>query len=106
MYQDRETGTLQGMTKIAVAALAAIALLLTGCGGTSPEDAYVSAVSDRAPSVFDRGSEQELVDLGKTTCGALDSGSTEQEMTDRYIDLGFTQEDASAVVEEAAAHLC
>lgn len=97
---------LADMKKLAAAVIAATALLLAGCGSTSPEDAYVAAVTDRAPSVLDRGTETELVSLGETTCESLQNGATADEMTTRYIDLGFTEADASAVVEEAETHLC
>lgn len=86
--------------------LVAVALALTGCTAESPEDAYVAAVTSAAPQILDRGTEQELVELGGNVCDYMDDGLTAAEATSRLVELGIPAKESKAVVTEAVATLC
>lgn len=82
------------------------ALALTGCAGQSAEDAYLAAVTAEAPQILDRGTEQELVELGGNVCDYMDDGLTAAEATSRLVELGIPAKESKAVVTEAVATLC
>ena len=93
------------MRKIPAVAAVALLLLLSGCTA-SPDDAYVDAVVEETPQILDRGSKSELAELGQNTCEALENGTPASDVSAQYVNLGFSDEEADAVVRHAEAVLC
>lgn len=86
--------------------LVAVALALTGCAAESPENAYVAAVTSSAPQILERGTAQELVELGRNVCDYMDDGLTAAEVKNKLVDLGISQKESTVVVTEAVTTLC
>lgn len=86
--------------------IAAAASLLAGCGGESSDDAYVRAVSEKAPSVLDRGTREELIELGHVICEGLGAGRSAFDIADDYTGIGWSMAEAGTVVVQAAKTIC
>lgn len=84
--------------------LLAAVLLLTGCA--SPQDAFVTAVTEQTPQILNRGTAAELKELGANVCDYIDQGLTPEEATDRITELGISPEESEAVVTAAVDNLC
>jgi hypothetical protein len=89
----------------AAAGIAAV-LALAGCSGTSPEDAYVAAVEADAPGVSDLGSREDLIEAGRNACESFERGEAADAQIERLVELQIPEEEATAIVTQAEAHLC
>ena len=106
MYQCHQAGTLTVMKRM-FSVLIVGTLLLSGCASQSPEDKYVTAVSDAAPTVLERGTATDLKELGAAICDALDSGQSAYDIADGLMEQsGWTLAESGVVVTRAAQILC
>lgn len=94
------------MRKLAIIAVAAIGLALTGCASTDPEDAYVQAVTARTPEVLDRGTPADLVEMGYNVCESIADGGTAKEFAEWLTTVQISEREASSITELAETHLC
>lgn len=91
--------------------LVALALAVSGCGGSNEsseidrERAYVEVIQEEisGTSAVD---DEDIVDLGKSICTALDSGSSLLVVIGNGLDAGFTPEESGFITGASIGAFC